>query len=196
MEAKYVLAQLTESTPEPLSELSNDFGLYALWDHEGQIRYIGCTPKATEGFRTRITNKHVTGSEGRSHKFSQAYCCGRMWRYCRKLHPEIAGAHQSELDAKLAKKLRTIFIRTYCKATYVQVPNDPTSANYFESLTNLESEVQQLASPGMRAWEGIRFTSLEEPTALVDELLTKFPELKESTERQGLLYDRYVIAHA
>ena len=192
MDPRSIFSQLSDSTPEPLDVLDNDFGMYALWDHIGQIRYIGCTPKATEGFRVRVTNKHVTGSEGRSHKFSQAYCAGRMWRYCKKLHPEAALKHQLDSDAKLAKKLRTAFIRTHCKVTFLRVPQSEAPENYFGYLTQLESQVQQMAPASMRTWEGIRFQSVEEPRELVDRLLLKMPELEEAAERQRLLYDKYV----
>lgn len=45
-----------------LSNLPADqHGLYALFDHESQIRYLGMTA-CRGGFRNRIYNKHVTGS--------------------------------------------------------------------------------------------------------------------------------------
>ncbi len=52
-------------------------GIYALTDHLGVIHYIGRTD--AEGFRDRIYNRHVTGSEDRSHKFSWFYNIGRMY---------------------------------------------------------------------------------------------------------------------
>jgi hypothetical protein len=194
MDSKYILDSLKNNKPCLLNELPDAFGIYALWDHEGLIRYIGCTPKGTEGFRIRVANKHVTGSEGRSHKFSQAYCTGRMWRYCKNLHPFEAEQEQNKEDAKLAKKLRTIFIRRYCKVTYVEIPKHDVQGEYFNHLTALESQVQQMASPTMRAWEGVKFKSNSEPTALVDLLLTENPQLVEAVASQHLIYEKYVVS--
>ena len=78
MNASQIFNILSESRPVAPIALPETFGIYALWDHARHIRYIGCTPKATEGFNARVANKHVTGSEGRSHKFSHAYRVGRM----------------------------------------------------------------------------------------------------------------------
>lgn len=111
VDSRSIFERLTRSVPINLADLPEEFGIYALWDHERQIRYIGSTPKATEGFRTRIYSKHATGSEGRSHKFTQAYCTGRMWRYCKKLDHPAAAREQSATDADAAKKLRNAFIR-------------------------------------------------------------------------------------
>ena len=85
MDAKNILEQLATGHKHSLPELPETHGIYALWDHDGHIRYIGCTPKKTEGFKKRINSKHVTGSVCRSHKFSEAYCTGRMWRYSKHL---------------------------------------------------------------------------------------------------------------
>jgi hypothetical protein len=68
--------------PVRLEDLPDDHGIYALRDHVGQIRYIGVTASKQVGFHNRINGRHVTGSEGRSHKFSHAYNIGRIWR-CR-----------------------------------------------------------------------------------------------------------------
>jgi hypothetical protein len=100
-----VIFLLTQSKPVSSIKLPQSFGIYALWDHFGLIRYIGCTPKATESLNSRVANKHVTGSEGRSHKLSHAYCVGRMWRYCSKLHDLLAASGEDKADAKIAKYL-------------------------------------------------------------------------------------------
>tara|TARA_B100000446_G_C10413167_1_gene291782 strand:- start:122 stop:706 length:585 start_codon:yes stop_codon:yes gene_type:complete len=191
MDSKDIFRKLTSSEPKSLIGLPDSFGIYALWDHEGEIRYIGCTPKATEGFRVRVGNKHVTGSEGRSHKFSQAYCTGRMWRYCKKLDPESALCAQNPDDAKLAKKLRTLFIREHCRITYVEIPNHGL-LNYFSYLTSLESEVQNMAPASMRKWEGVGFSPFAEPSELVDKLMEKNPSLRTAAERQNEIYKRHV----
>jgi hypothetical protein len=191
MESREIFKKLTSSEPKPLMGLPDTFGIYALWDHEKQIRYIGCTPKATEGFRVRVGNKHITGSEGRSHKFSQAYCTGRMWRFCKKLDPEHALHAQDTDDAKLAKKLRTLFIRKHCGVTFVEIPkNDAT--NYFNDLTSLESQVQSMAPASMRAWEGVGFRPCVEPSSLVDLLIDENPNLRAAAESQQEVFNKHV----
>jgi hypothetical protein len=187
-----ILEKLRTSELQPLTDLPEKFGIYALWDHEKKIRYIGCTPKATEGFRTRVGSKHVTGSEGRSHKFSQAYCAGRMWRYCKKFDPSAALSAQDSNDAKLAKKLRTLFIRKHCGVTFVEISADECAGNYSSFLTSLESEILVLAPPSMRLWERIGFSPVKEPVVLVDELLEEHPSLKDAAERQAVIYWKYV----
>ncbi|PKG97580.1 hypothetical protein [Paraglaciecola sp. MB-3u-78] len=191
MESKDIFEKLTSSEPKLLTGLPDSFGIYALWDHEKQIRYIGCTPKATEGFRIRAGNKHVTGSEGRSHKLSQAYCTGRMWRYCKKLDPESASNDQSSEDATLAKRLRTLFIRKYCGITFVEIPENGVP-NYFNYLTSLESQVQNMAPASMRAWEGLGFKPCSEPSILVDQLIDENPDLQSAAERQQEIYNEHV----
>ncbi|WP_418512144.1 hypothetical protein [Corallibacter sp.] len=192
MNSLEILENLRTSEPQLLTDLPETFGIYALWDHEKKIRYIGCTPKATEGFRKRVGSKHVTGSEGRSHKFSQAYCTGRMWRYCKKLDPSAALNAQDPNDAKLAKRLRTLFIRKHCRVTFVEISAEKRAGNYFSFLTSLESEVLALAPSSMRLWEKIGFSSLKEPIVLVDELLEENPKLKDAAERQALIYRKYI----
>lgn len=193
MKPSQILAELAESPPLRLGSLPKTFGMYALWDHSGAIRYIGCTPKATEGFDIRVGNKHVTGSEGRSHKFSHAYCVGRMWRFQDHLHPTICGSEQVESDAKLAKRLRTLFIREYCRVTLVEVPRIP-ERDYFGYLTGLEFDTKSLAPNDMKLWDGNKFIVGAEPTDLVEELLLRHPELREPCERQASIYRRYVLS--
>jgi hypothetical protein len=92
-----VLRSLITIDPVRLDALPREHGIYALHDHRGAIRYIGITEADKYGFHGRINNRHVSGSEGRSHKFSHAYNTGRMWR----------AKKDSRLDAMLAKHLRT-----------------------------------------------------------------------------------------
>lgn len=185
-----VLRLLTTSAPVRLEALPDTCGIYALWDHTGQVRYIGSTPRATEGFYTRIFNKHTAGSEGRSHKFTQAYCTGRMWRFCKLLHPAGSLVGQQADDAKLAKRLRTAFIRKHCRATIVEIGEEAIPGPYSAGLVSLERAVQALAPAAMRAWEGIRFPPLPEPVHLVDVLLLEFPTLVDAVGRQQSLYRR------
>lgn len=161
-----VLQALQDQTPTALAELPNSHGVYALVDHAGSIRYIGVTESPKMGFRRRIFQYHVTGSEGRSHKFSQAYNTGRMWR------SRSDNARQVPANAKLAKSLRTKFCRTYCKAAYFPIEASLHPNEFFEFLTHLEGLVQRLAPPSMRSWEGISFQSVPEPTELVDGLIS------------------------
>ena len=84
-----ILQSLLEQAPVRLAELPNDHGVYGLVDHVGSIRYIGVTESPAMGFWRRIFQYHVTGSEGRSHKFSQAYNVGRMWRSRKNMKNKI-----------------------------------------------------------------------------------------------------------
>ena len=194
MDAKSILGRLKNSTPISLSELPDSQGIYALWDHKRKIRYIGCTESDGQGFRDRIYHRHTTGSEGRSHKFSQAYCCGRMWRYCKELHDPRASREEDRTDAKLAKKLRTDFIRRYCRATYFEISKDAVAGNYLTYLLNLEAEVQAFAPDDMKQWEGKKFESVQEPSRLVDKLITEFSNVRDAAKRQNVIYQKYVRA--
>lgn len=162
---KAILLALQQQAPIKLASLPDEHGVYALIDHTGLIRYVGVTESSAMGFRRRIYQYHVTGSEGRSHKFSQAYNTGRMWR------SRSANNQQAPAYAKLAKSLRTTFCRTFCKAAYFSVTRDECPENFFGFLTHLEREVQRLAPTSMRQWEGIHFPSVPEPVALVDRLI-------------------------
>lgn len=194
MNAREILHLLTTSPPVPPIALPEAFGIYALWDHDGVARYIGSTPKATEGFHTRIANKHVTGSEGRSHKFSHVYCVGRMWRYSARLHPPEAGIHENVADAKLAKKLRSLFIRRQCGVTYLPIPDQGGTNGYSSYLTSLEHAVQMIAPDSMRLWEGTKCCIADVSSRLLNDLLQEYPHLRSATDRQLDLYNQYIAA--
>ncbi len=158
-------------------------GLYALSDCHGRIRYIGMT--AQDDFRQRIYSRHVTGSEGNSHKFSCAYNVGRLWRGDERRHPR-----QVPSDADIAKKLRTAFVRHYCKAAWVSLDVDPVD------LGRLETAVIALAPPSMKAWNGTRVLAEQEPTDLLDAFLGKqaWPASQiAAIERQASLFRAAVI---
>lgn len=191
MDAQDVLDRLTRSAPVNLASLPEEFGIYALWDHERQIRYIGST--TTDGFHTRIYNKHTRGSEGSSHKFSQAYCTGRMWRHHKRLHGPAIGFVGDAADAKAARELRARFIRRYCAATYVTVPRDAVPAPYKTGVEQIEFAVQAIAPASMRAWEGIRFAPVSEPAVLVDALLAGMPHLAAAADRQRAIYAAHLL---
>jgi hypothetical protein len=171
-----VLEELTTKQPVRLDVLPRDHGIYALHDHMGNIRYIGETSGDKYGFYGRINNRHVGGSEGRSHKFSHAYNTGRMWRDKKDRSP----------DAYVAKELRRLFIRRHCWATYVIVSSASGS-----QLRALEKAVQAIAPKGMMAWGDKRsFEPLPEPGELVDALLNELPfspEQRAAIERQAAL---------
>jgi hypothetical protein len=172
-----ILHDLTSRDPMRLEQLPRNHGIYALHDHAGAIRYIGITKSIDSGFYDRIHNRHVTGSEGRSHKFSHAYNTGRMWR----------AKKDGRRDASLAKRLRSEFIRRHCRATFVTVPPSLRT-----ELPKLEIAVQAVAPTHMLDWGGKRaFASLAEPKELVDSLLDDMcfsPEQRAAIERQAALY--------
>lgn len=172
-----VLRDLVSREPVRLGALPHDHGIYALHDHTGTIRYIGITKSIDSGFFDRIHNRHVTGSEGRSHKFSHAYNTGRMWRAKWDASP----------DAVLAKRLRTELIRRHCRATFVTVP-----PSLWDELPRLEIAVQALAPGSMLEWGGKRgFAPLSEPTDLVDAVLDDLdftPDQRAAVERQAALH--------
>lgn len=177
LDAREVLSQLISREPSRLDTLPRDHGIYALHDHIGDIRYIGITKGDRNGFYGRIYSRHVSGSEGRSHKFSHAYNTGRMWREKRDKSP----------DAGVAKRLRTAFVRRHCHASYVIVP-----PALWGDLPRLELAVQAIAPDGMFAWGSKRaFDPLAEPKELVDALLDELrfaPAQRAAIERQAALW--------
>jgi len=173
-----VFRTLATRDPVRLDEVPFEHGIYALHDHAGMIRYVGITRKDKRGFYGRINERHVGGSESRSHKFSHAYNTGRMWRAKKDNRP----------DALMAKALRREFARRYCRATFVTVP--PT---LFGELSRLEIDVQAAAPAGMLDWGSKRsFMPLSEPTELVDALLDELfysAHDRAAVERQAALHD-------
>lgn len=107
----------------------------------------------------RISNKHTTGSEDRSHKFSCAYNVGRMWR-------DRHANHGS--DSKVAKDLRTAFIRKHCSACFVPIERYEGKAE----LEALERKVLALACHSETVWNR-PFAPGEEPLQQVDELIAE-----------------------
>ena len=157
-----------------LPDLPDQPGLYLLWDHEEQPRYVGL---AAEPLRKRIDRRHVTGSEDTSHKFSWRYNIGRMFR--------DRANKQVDEDAQAAKDLRTAFIRKHCRASVVTLEHDKAA------LAALESQVISLLSPDATAWNAARTNDFDEPTALLDQLLEEQrppPETLAALERQATLW--------
>jgi hypothetical protein len=187
LEPYFVLDALTTRVPVALENLPDEYGVYALVDHSGQVRYFGVTAATGGGFRVRINNKHVTGSGGYSHKFSHAYNTGRMWR------SRGPCALQESRDAKAAKRLRAVFCRKHCKAAYFSVPLSGAGRDYFGELTALEKQIQSIAPPSMRRWERLHFTAEDEPKEMVDALIDELgysAELRRALERQAELFAR------
>src|SRR5690606_23120697 len=106
-----ILERLRVCRGMPLEQLPRASGIYALRDHVGAIRYLGIAH--SEGFRVRIRNKHATGSEDRSHKFSAAYNAGRLWR------DRHTG---NKADGAISKRVRNAFILRHCTASIVEIP--------------------------------------------------------------------------
>jgi hypothetical protein len=181
-----VLDALIDGAPLPLKGLPRTHGLYTLHDHEGARRYIGTTDRDPLGFHGRVCNRHVGGSEGYSHKFSQAYNTGRMWQ-ARKGYPG-----QATTDAKHAKDLRRFFARRFCCVTIFPIANPGLAEDdFFVALTDLERHVQRLAPRIMRSWEGKQFPVMDEPRSQVDLLLDELKwsaDYRASIERQAVLY--------
>jgi hypothetical protein len=172
------LELLASQELKSLDDLPETQGIYALADHRGALRYIGMTAK--DSFRKRINSRHVTGSEGNSHKFACAYNVGRMW-YGKKC------SEQDPVDGGLARRLRQIFIRRHCRAAYV-----PLQLKKAE-LQTLESGVLNIAPIGMRDWNGKRFWSEPEPRDLVGSLIVDLgwsAADREAIERQAKLCAR------
>jgi hypothetical protein len=96
-----------------------------------------------------------------------------MWRFSKKLHGAEFKYLDHDNDADVSKKMRNSFIDTYCSAQYLPLPAPLGTTNYFAYLRVLETEVQSLAPPEMRRWEGIYFLEEDEPTDLVDALIQK-----------------------
>ena len=182
-----VLDTLTSSEPVALEKLPDEHGVYALFDHTGQVRYFGVTAAADGGFRVRINNKHVTGSEGYSHKFSHAYNTGRMWR------SRGPRALQDSRDAKAAKRLRATFCRRHCRAAYFSIRLSGTERDYFGELSALEKQIQSIVPPSLRRSEGLSFVAEDEPKGMVDALIDELgysAELREALARQAKLFAR------
>jgi hypothetical protein len=156
-----VLKALAFREPVALVDLPEERGVYALFDHAGRIRYIGKTESESAGFRDRIYKRHVTGSEGHSHKLSQAYNTGRTWR-SRGTCPL-----EDPRDAEIAKTLRNAFCRRYCKATYYTVLGGVADGE----LTALEESIQSIAPLLMMSWGGKYFAAEDEPKTLLDALI-------------------------
>ncbi len=150
-----ILECLMSTRPDALADVPHGSGIYALYDHEGEPRYIGITGN---DLRDRIYSRHAAG-DGNSHKFSTVYNAGRMFHTRR--HPATCST-----DGAVAKELRRNFARRYCAAVAIPLPSLS-----FQQLLALEHEICRLAPPDARRWNDSRALEVIEPTELVDDLL-------------------------
>lgn len=164
-----------------IDDLPHATGIYALSDHSGKIHYIGMTEASC--FRDRIYNRHVTGSEERSHKLACNYNIGRMWRdrKCPDHDPD---------DARFSKTLRCEFIRHHCLAACV-----PLRATKAE-LKAMERGILRIAPPDMISWNATRkrVNRLPEPRDLVDALIADLGwgiDARAALDRQARLFEKY-----
>jgi hypothetical protein len=179
------LKALQSQTLRRINDLPNSIGIYALADHLGDIHYIGKTD--AKGFRDRITNKHVSGSEESSHMLSCNYNIGRMYR-------DRKSDHHVARDAEISKEIRRKFIRRHCRVAIVPIVLPK------HELKALEEAVIDIAPECMTCWnakKGIikgRVNQLPEPRELVDELIAELgygPEKRAALDRQALLFEKH-----
>ena len=157
MDPAEILKRLRYCSGVELEALLSSSGMYALRNHSGVMQYLGIAH--SEGFRVRIRNKHATGSEDRSHKFSAAYNSGRLWR------DRHNGCRE---DGSIAKRLRNRFILRHCTASFVEISDYADKA----ALELIERNVIALASSTEITWNG-KFRAVEEPVELVDQLISE-----------------------
>jgi hypothetical protein len=150
-----ILDHLHGAPAQRLSDLPEGQGLYALYDHSGQPRYIGST---TMGLRRRIHDYHA-GGDGNSHKFSTVYNAGRMF------HARKDPFTDAE-DGKIAKKLRRLFARSQCSAVGLELPGISK-----QELFDLETKVYRLAPPETISWNHARSLPTIDPGRSLDQFI-------------------------
>lgn len=155
--AEAVLETLLTGPRKPLAELPKAGGLYGLHDHDGVLRYIGCTER---GLHYRIWGNHAAG-DGNSHKFSTIYNAGRLWH-------DRKDARSDPDDGAIAKAMRATFARKCCSATCVELPGWTKP-----ELLELETSIRQMAPSEAMAWNDARRLQAFEPEAALDALLDR-----------------------
>lgn len=169
LDIRNALEALLHGVALPLTDLPRRRGVYALIDHTGETKYIGKADRTN--FADRINNRHTTGSEANSHKFSHTYNTGRMWR----------AKNDDSDDARKVKSFRTAFIRHYCRARVFEIDADPLV------IEGVESQLRRIAPSDATEWNDKRVHTAIEPENLVNELLTltkSGPSLLAAMERQ------------
>jgi hypothetical protein len=172
------LGDLVSQPLRRLDDMPDAIGLYGLADHEDKLHYFGMTD--SDSFKDRIWNRHITGSEERSHKLACNYSVGRLW-HDRK-HPGT-----NKHDGAIARRVRQAFIRKHCG--FVCLPLKMTKGDLYK----LEKGVIDLAWPHVADWNKTRkrVATFEEPTELVDEIIHELQlDVSEiaALERQSALY--------
>lgn len=137
-----LLSALHSSTPVPLDHLPSLSGIYALYDTDGIMRYIG----STQDFRDRIWSRHVTGTEGCGHKFST-----EMNQHLFYVDRDTLDHHRWRADA--VREVRARFIRQHYRASFVPVVG--TKAE----LEAIERAVHAIADPENILWNDRRTPS-------------------------------------
>jgi len=169
---KATLRRLLDMSPARLDTLPKGQGIYALYDHEGQARYIGITTKCLSD---RIFKRHV-GGDGNSHKFSSIYNAGRMFHTHE--HPATCSK-----DGPVAKELRRLFVREHCRAVAVPLPGLSK-----DELFVVESAVLSFAPTEAMSWNNARALNAYEPTEQLGPFLTTLGwsrDKLDSIERQS-----------
>ncbi|MCW2286756.1 hypothetical protein M2323_004546 [Rhodoblastus acidophilus] len=155
---RHALDHLLSQPFRRLDDMPDAIGLYGLGDHSGVLHYVGMTD--SDSFRDRIWNRHIAGSEDRSHKLACNYSVGRLW-HDRK-HPRA-----NERDGAIARRVRQAFIRKHCGFVCLplKMPKD--------ELRRLEKGVIDLAWPDIADWNKTRkrVAKFEEPFELVNEII-------------------------
>ena len=141
MTSEAILARLLDTPPLHLSALPSQPGIYALYDHAGQVRYIGVTEK---GLKKRIAQYHVSGDDN-SHKYSSIYNAGRMF------HTKGGDLHSDSSDGRIAKELRRLFARACCRAVGI-----PLLGLDKVGLFAIETEVKRIAPATATSWNDLR----------------------------------------
>lgn len=183
MQPAAILSRLLDAAPMQLSAAPRGPGIYALYDHAGDARYVGITAKC---LRDRIFNRHVGGDDN-SHKFSSAYNAGRMFHSRR--HSGTCAK-----DGPVAKKLRRLFVREHCRAVTISLQNVPR-----DELFALEAEVIALAPAGALSWNNLRRLRAHEPEEALDAFIDKLgwsPQNIAALERQRVRWQAYKTAEA
>lgn len=154
-----ILQELILAKPRQTCEAPKDArGIYGLYDHFGEFRYIGSTSSTSQTFYERIHHRHRTGSETHSHYFSRMYNTGRMWR--------MRNDAATKADGDVAKRLRNAFIARHCRAVWVPLPDDAP-------IAELEAEVIAIAPAEMTAWNNRGMKTYHEPEELVEVLIDR-----------------------
>jgi hypothetical protein len=176
--ARTALDHLLSQPLRKLDDMPASVGLYGLCDHNGKPHYFGMTDK--KSFKNRIWNRHISGSEDRSHKLACNYSVGRLWHD--RQHP---GAN--DRDGKVSRRVRQAFIRKHCR--FVCLPLELTTGD----LRRLEKNVIDLAGPRIADWNGtrVRMATFEEPRELVDDTIRELGISRSeiaALERQNAIY--------